>query len=46
MMDVLKQGDLAPDFTATTDSGDPITLSSLRGRFVCLFFFPKDDTPT
>jgi peroxiredoxin Q/BCP len=38
-------GDAAPDFTATTDSGAPLTLSSLRGHVVVLFFYPKDDTP-
>ncbi len=36
----------APDFTLLTDSGDPITLSSLRGRPVVLYFDPKDDTPS
>ena len=42
---VPKAGDLAPDFTAPTDSGDLLTLSTLRGRTVVLFFYPKDDTP-
>jgi len=36
---------LAPDFTLDTDAGSPLTLSSLRGRPVVLFFYPKDDTP-
>lgn len=38
-------GDDAPDFTALTDSGAPLALSSLRGHVVVLFFYPKDDTP-
>ena len=38
-------GQLAPDFTAPTDSADALSLSSLRGRFVVLYFYPKDDTP-
>ena len=42
---MLKEGDLAPDFTLPTDEGEPLTLSSLRGRPVVLFFYPKDDTP-
>jgi thioredoxin-dependent peroxiredoxin len=42
---VPRVGDDAPDFTATTDSGAPLTLSALRGRVVVLFFYPKDDTP-
>ncbi|MBU6366026.1 MAG: peroxiredoxin [Gemmatimonadetes bacterium] len=37
-------GDLAPDFTLPTDSGEPLTLSSLRGRWVVLYAYPKDDT--
>jgi peroxiredoxin Q/BCP len=37
-------GTLAPDFSAPTDGGDTLTLSSLRGRVVVLFFYPKDDT--
>ncbi|HYW33160.1 MAG TPA: thioredoxin-dependent thiol peroxidase [Gemmatimonas sp.] len=35
----------APDFTLATDTGEPLTLSSLRGRAVILYFYPKDDTP-
>jgi len=38
-------GDVAPDFTLATDAGDTLALSSLRGRTVVLYFYPKDDTP-
>jgi len=38
-------GDEAPDFTATTDSGETIRLRDLRGKSVVLYFYPKDDTP-
>jgi peroxiredoxin Q/BCP len=41
---MLTVGSLAPDFTLPTDSGEELTLSSLRGRPVVLFFYPKDDT--
>jgi len=34
-------GDSAPDFTATDCRGETLRLSSLRGRRVVLFFFPK-----
>ncbi len=37
--------DLAPDFSALTDAGSTLTLSSLRGQLVVLYFYPKDDTP-
>ena len=38
-------GAMAPDFSATLDDGSTLRLSSLRGRVVVLFFYPKDDTP-
>jgi peroxiredoxin Q/BCP len=37
-------GDAAPDFTLESDSGEPVTLSSYRGRPVVLYFYPKDNT--
>jgi thioredoxin-dependent peroxiredoxin len=37
-------GERAPEFTATTDTDETLELSSLRGRPVVLFFYPKDDT--
>jgi thioredoxin-dependent peroxiredoxin len=42
---VVEQGQPAPDFTLRSDADEPVTLSSLRGRPVVLFFYPKDDTP-
>jgi peroxiredoxin Q/BCP len=38
---MLRVGDPAPPFTATTSQGQKIALSELRGRRVVLFFFPK-----
>jgi len=38
------EGTPAPDFTLPTDTGDTLTLSSLRGQWVVLFAYPKDDT--
>ena len=38
-------GDTAPDFTLPDQSGNPVTLSDLRGRKVVLYFYPKADTP-
>ena len=45
MSQVPQAGDTAPDFTTTTDSGEQISLSGLRGKKVILYFYPKDDTP-
>ena len=42
---MLTAGTQAPDFTATIHDGSLLTLSSLRGRVVVLFFYPKDGTP-
>ena len=44
-MTEINVGDLAPDFTAATDSGATLKLSELRGKRVVLYFYPKDDTP-
>ncbi len=41
----LAAGTPAPDFTLPTDDGEAVTLSSLRGRKVVLYFYPKDSTP-
>ncbi len=41
----LNIGDQAPDFTLPTDGGGALTLSSLQGQKVVLYFYPKDDTP-
>ncbi len=43
-MTAIEAGSLAPDFTLDTDAGTPMKLSSLRGRPVVLYFYPKDDT--
>jgi peroxiredoxin Q/BCP len=40
----IAEGTSAPDFTLPTDAGDALTLSSLRGQWVVLFAYPKDDT--
>jgi thioredoxin-dependent peroxiredoxin len=41
----LEAGDRAPDFELPSSAGKPIRLSSLRGKQVVLYFYPKDDTP-
>jgi peroxiredoxin Q/BCP len=39
------EGESAPGFTLTSDTGHEVSLESLRGRPVVLYFYPKDDTP-
>ena len=41
----LKAGDDAPPFTTLDDGGRRVSLSQFRGKWVVLFFYPKDDTP-
>ena len=42
---MVEEGDSAPDFTLPDQTGNPVTLSELRGRPVVLYFYPKSDTP-
>jgi peroxiredoxin Q/BCP len=42
---VVNEGEPAPDFTLTSDAGERVSLSDLRGKPVVLYFYPKDDTP-
>jgi thioredoxin-dependent peroxiredoxin len=39
------EGQSAPEIQLLTDSGEPFQLSSLRGKNVVLYFYPKADTP-
>lgn len=41
----LNIGDTAPDFTLPTDLGTSLSLHSLRGKKIVLYFYPKDNTP-
>ena len=42
---MVEEGKPAPDFELTSDSGETVRLSDLRGKPVVLYFYPKDDTP-
>jgi thioredoxin-dependent peroxiredoxin len=37
-------GTMAPDFTLNSQEGTPISLSQYRGKWVVLYFYPKDMT--
>jgi len=41
----LKPGDKAPAFSLLDQHGDTVKLSSLKGRKVLVYFYPKADTP-
>ncbi|TBX27970.1 peroxiredoxin [Nioella sediminis] len=42
---MIDAGQTAPDFTLPRDGGADVTLSSLKGGPVVLYFYPRDDTP-
>ncbi|MDQ6928922.1 MAG: thioredoxin-dependent thiol peroxidase [Actinomycetota bacterium] len=44
-MSELREGDEAPGFSLSDQSGDTITLEAMRGRKVLVYFYPKADTP-
>jgi peroxiredoxin len=41
---LVEEGNPAPDFTLTSDSGERVSLSQFRGQRVVLYFYPKDDS--
>ncbi|EZQ02054.1 MULTISPECIES: peroxiredoxin [Acidianus] len=41
----LEIGSQAPDFEALDENGKKVKLSDFRGKWVVLYFYPKDDTP-
>lgn len=41
---MLQAGTQAPDFTLNDKDGNPVTLSSFRGKKVVLYFYPRDNT--
>lgn len=41
---MISEGDVAPDFSLEADDESTVTLSSLHGSNVVLFFYPKDNT--
>jgi peroxiredoxin Q/BCP len=42
---MIEEGKPAPDFELSSDTGETIRLSELRGKPVVIYFYPKDDTP-
>jgi len=41
----LNVGDRAPEFSLPDTYGNVVTLSSLKGKRVVLYFYPRDNTP-
>lgn len=45
MSDWIEAGQPAPKFELTDDQGQTVSLASLKGKPVVMYFYPKDDTP-
>jgi thioredoxin-dependent peroxiredoxin len=45
MMAEIQVGQVAPEFTLPTQTGDTVSLADCKGKIVVLYFYPKDDTP-
>jgi peroxiredoxin Q/BCP len=41
----LKPGDDAPNFSLSENQGRQVNLNDFKGKWVVLYFYPKDDTP-
>ena len=41
----IEEGKPAPDFTLEDAGGNPVSLRDHRGRYVVVYFYPRDDTP-
>jgi peroxiredoxin Q/BCP len=44
VIELVKEGEEAPDFTLQSDDGREVSLSDFRGKKVVLYFYPKDGT--
>jgi len=42
---MLEPGQKAPDFTLPDQDGEQVSLASLRGETIVLYFYPRADTP-
>lgn len=42
---MINVGDKAPSFTLPDQNDQPVSLDSFKGKWVVLYFYPKDDTP-
>ncbi|PLT33031.1 thioredoxin-dependent thiol peroxidase [Bacillus sp. V5-8f] len=40
-----KTGEIAPNFTLPSADGEQVSLQDFRGKYVVLYFYPKDMTP-
>ena len=44
-MSAIEIGSKAPAFTLPASNGGEVSLSDYAGKYVVIYFYPKDDTP-
>lgn len=42
---MLKKGDIAPDFSLPDTKGNIVSIKDYLGKWVIIYFYPKDNTP-
>jgi peroxiredoxin Q/BCP len=42
---MIEQGKSAPAFTLKSDDGEKLSLAGFKGRYLVVYFYPRDDTP-
>ncbi len=42
---MIEEGKAAPAFTLTSDAGDKVALADFKGKYLVVYFYPKDNTP-
>jgi peroxiredoxin Q/BCP len=42
---MIEEGKQAPAFTLQTDDGSKVSLADFKGKYLVVYFYPKDDTP-
>ncbi|PID27652.1 MAG: thioredoxin-dependent thiol peroxidase [Candidatus Cloacimonadota bacterium] len=45
MKDIFEPGSVAPDFELYNQDNEKVTLTDFRGKWLILYFYPKDNTP-
>ncbi len=43
---MLKKGETAPNFSLQNTEGKPVSLDDYKGKWVIIYFYPKDNTPS
>jgi peroxiredoxin Q/BCP len=42
---MIEEGKQAPAFSLTSDAGEKVSLADFKGKYLVVYFYPKDNTP-